>query len=119
MRPRLALLAAAAAALACDKPTPTTTPEPAPVADAPAAATTVDGLHLVPVKHAKAPDVARTLSELFGSQPGPFGLGGRPAPSLFQIAVDTRTNTVIFQAREPKRVLDLIEKLDQPAPQKP
>ncbi|MFO0851358.1 MAG: sigma-70 family RNA polymerase sigma factor [Gemmataceae bacterium] len=88
-------------------------------ADAPAAATTVDGLHLVPLKHAKAPDVARTLSELFGSQPGPFGLGGRSAPSLFQIAVDTRTNSVIFQAREPKRVLELIEKLDQPAPQKP
>jgi type II secretory pathway component GspD/PulD (secretin) len=59
--------------------------------------------------------LVKETGETAGTGLGPVSGLGRPAGTQpFVTAADDRTNAVIFQAADTKKVLELIEKLDQP-----
>ncbi|MBW1710238.1 MAG: type II secretion system secretin GspD [Deltaproteobacteria bacterium] len=69
-------------------------------------------LKLIPLMHASAKDLARELEQLTR------GKGKTPGRQTFNVVPDVRTNTLIIMARPGQLLafMDLIQKLDTPAP---
>ncbi len=101
-----------------DLPPKTTTRDPAAGGDPKPAAKLPSGFETVPLKHAKATELAKTLRELFVDDPTHNTVLGSLSTPAFSVSADDRTNSVIFRAGRgatSKEVKAMIEKLDTPA----
>ena len=73
---------------------------------------------VVPIKHATASTLAKSLSDIFQTQVRRRPAKGAPAQPIIRIVADERTNSLISLATEDdtQKIMDLVALLDKPVP---